>query len=90
MRELAKKGYTSEPHGAIAYRALRDSLKEGEYGLFLGTAHPAKFKEVVEEVLDTELPLPKALADRAELPLLSHYLPADFSPLRGFLMALPK
>ncbi len=89
LRELAAQGYTSEPHGAIAYRLLRDELKEGEFGLFLGTAHPAKFKESVEQILGTTLPLPKELADRAELPLLSHYLPADFSPLRAFLMALP-
>lgn len=89
LRELAALGYTSEPHGAIAYRLLRDELKEGEFGLFLGTAHPAKFKESVEQILGTTLPLPKALADRAELPLLSHYLPADFAPLRAFLMALP-
>ncbi|QBH97464.1 threonine synthase [Limnobaculum zhutongyuii] len=89
LRELAALGYTSEPHGAIAYRLLRDELKDGEFGLFLGTAHPAKFKESVEQILGTTLPLPKALADRAELPLLSHYLPADFAPLRAFLMALP-
>ena len=44
-------GYTSEPHAAIAYRALRDQLQPGEYGLFLGTAHPAKFKESVEAIL---------------------------------------
>lgn len=89
MRELAQLGYLSEPHAAIAYRALRDQLKEGEFGLFLGTAHPAKFKESVEEILGQELPLPKALALRADLPLLSHNLPASFGELRKFLMALP-
>lgn len=90
MRELAKKGYISEPHAAIAYRALRDQLKDGEFGLFIGTAHPAKFKESVEAILGQALPLPKALADRAELPLLSHDLPSDFSEMRKFLMALPE
>lgn len=89
LKELAKLGYTSEPHGAIAYRMLRDGLQAGEYGLFLGTAHPAKFKESVEEILGTELPLPKELADRANLALLSHYLPDNFTQLRTFLMALP-
>ena len=53
------------------------------------TAHPAKFKESVEEILGQELPLPKALALRADLPLLSHNLPASFGELRKFLMALP-
>ncbi|SNY67894.1 threonine synthase [Pantoea sp. GL120224-02] len=86
MRELAEIGYISEPHAAIAYRMLRDNLQEGEFGLFLGTAHPAKFKESVDEILGQELPLPKELAERAELPLLSHNMAADFSELRKFLM----
>jgi len=90
MRELADIGYISEPHAAIAYRALRDQLKEGEFGLFIGTAHPAKFKESVDAILGQELPLPKELDDRADLPLLSHNLPADFSEMRKFLMALPE
>ena len=86
MRELAEIGYISEPHAAIAYRMLRDNLQEGEFGLFLGTAHPAKFKESVDEILGQELPLPKKLAERAELPLLSHNMTADFAELRKFLM----
>ncbi len=90
MRELADIGYISEPHAAIAYRALRDQLQEGEFGLFIGTAHPAKFKESVDAILGQSLPLPKELADRADLPLLSHDLSADFSELRKFLMALPE
>lgn len=88
VRELAQKGYLSEPHGAIAYRVLRDQLQEGEYGLFLGTAHPAKFKEVVEEILGQSIPLPKELAERADMPLLSHYMPDDFTKLRDFLIKL--
>ncbi|KEY57566.1 threonine synthase [Serratia sp. DD3] len=89
MRELAALGYLSEPHAAIAYRVLRDQLQEGEFGLFLGTAHPAKFKESVEAILGQELPLPEALAERAQLPLLSHNMPADFAKMRQFLMTLP-
>ncbi|MBU9857598.1 threonine synthase [Rahnella bonaserana] len=90
MRELANIGYISEPHAAIAYRVLRDQLQPGEFGLFIGTAHPAKFKESVEAILDQDIGLPKELADRADLPLLSHNLPADFSEMRAFLMALPE
>ncbi len=85
MRELNATGYVSEPHAAIAYRALRDQLQPGEYGLFLGTAHPAKFKESVEAILGEQLPLPEALAARADLPLLSHELPADYQQLRAFM-----
>ncbi|EKS7765737.1 threonine synthase [Edwardsiella piscicida] len=89
MRELAALGYVSEPHAAIAYRALRDDLQPGEYGLFLGTAHPAKFQESVETILQRSIPLPQALAARAALPLLSQTLPADFSRLRAALLDRP-
>lgn len=54
--------------------------------MFTGTAHPAKFKESVEEILGTTLDLPKELAERADLPLLSHNLPADFAALRKLMM----
>ena len=86
MRELKQVDYTSEPHAAVAYRALRDQLNPGEYGLFLGTAQPAKFKESVDAILGESLPLPKELAERADLPLLSHNLPADFEALRKLMM----
>ncbi|EKS1844911.1 threonine synthase [Cronobacter muytjensii] len=86
MRELRELGYLSEPHAAVAYRALRDQLRPGEYGLFLGTAHPAKFKESVEAVLGETLPLPPELAERVDLPLLSHSLPADYAALRELMM----
>ncbi|MFP1928969.1 threonine synthase [Lonsdalea quercina] len=90
MHELEALGYTSEPHAAIAYRLLRDQLQPGEYGLFLGTAHPAKFKESVEEILGKTLELPAALAERADLDLLSHHFGPDFAQLRKFLMELPR
>ncbi len=90
MHELDALGYTSEPHAAIAYRLLRDQLQPGEFGLFLGTAHPAKFKESVEEILGKTLDLPEALAQRADLELLSHNFAPNFAQLRQFLMALPE
>ncbi|AUG99371.1 threonine synthase [Prodigiosinella confusarubida] len=90
MLELEALGYTSEPHAAIAYRLLRDQLQPGEFGLFLGTAHPAKFKESVEAILGKTLELPQALAERAELPLLSHHFAPEFAALRKFLMELPR
>ncbi|WP_392566555.1 threonine synthase [Utexia brackfieldae] len=85
---LNQKGYLSEPHGAIAYRVLRDQLQSGEYGLFLGTAHPAKFREVVEGILGHDITLPKELAERADMTLLSHNMKSDFTVLRDFLMTL--
>ncbi|MGL4277532.1 MAG: threonine synthase, partial [Morganella morganii] len=90
MRDLAAKGYISEPHAAIAYRQLRSDLQPGEYGIFLGTAHPAKFLESVEAILGSKLPLPAELAERADLPLLSAVLPADFAALRDYMLKTVK
>ncbi|MCU6396767.1 threonine synthase, partial [Enterobacter quasiroggenkampii] len=90
MRDLAAKGYISEPHAAIAYRLLRSDLQPGEYGIFLGTAHPANFLESVEAILGSKLPLPAELAERADLPLLSAVLPADFAALRDYLLKTVK
>ncbi len=44
------------------------------------------FKESVEAILGETLDLPKELAERADLPLLSHNLPADFAALRKLMM----
>ncbi|MGX2950978.1 threonine synthase [Ursidibacter sp. B-7004-1] len=81
------EGYLCEPHGAIAYQVLKDQLQEGETGIFLCTAHPAKFKESVERILDIELPLPEALDKHNKLPLLSDVMENDFAKLREYLLA---
>ena len=88
LKSLHQQGYISEPHAAVAYYGLQQSLKTGETGLFLGTAHPAKFKSTVEEILAIELPLPKELAHCAIKADLSHELAADFKQLEEFLYRL--
>ena len=85
---LFEQGYTSEPHAAVAYHGLHQSLKEGETGVFLGTAHPAKFKSTVEEILNIDLPLPEELAQCVVKDDLSHELVADFKLLEEFLYRL--
>ena len=81
------EGYLCEPHGAIAYQALKDQLQAGETGIFLCTAHPAKFKESVERILGIELPLPEALDKHNKMELLSDTMAADFAQLRAYLLA---
>lgn len=81
------EGYLCEPHGAIAYQVLKDQLQAGETGIFLCTAHPAKFKESVERILEIELPLPEALDKHNKMALLSDTMPADFAKLREYLLA---
>lgn len=80
------EGYLCEPHGAIAYQVLKDQLQAGETGIFLCTAHPAKFKESVERILGIELPLPEALDKHNKMELLSDTMAADFAQLRNYLL----
>ncbi|GHX51703.1 threonine synthase [Vibrio cholerae] len=86
VQELYDLGYLCEPHGSIAYRVLEEQRQPQETGLFLCTAHPAKFKEVVDEILGTDIALPAPLAKHAEMELLSQELNADFAALRALLV----
>ncbi|MGB2740678.1 MAG: threonine synthase [Cognaticolwellia sp.] len=87
MIQLAKLGYISEPHAAVAYRALQYNALDSEFGVFLGTAHPAKFKEIVESTLGQPIGLPKELADCASETILSTTSSTDFAELRAYLLA---
>ena len=63
-RETMKKiydssGYVAEPHGAVGYLGLKKyGLQENEFGVFLETAHPVKFLDVVESTLPVKVPIP--------------------------------
>ncbi len=85
VKDLHALGYLCEPHGAIAYRVLDEQLAPEETGLFLCTAHPAKFKEVVDEVLQLDIELPAPLAKHAAMALLSEDLDNDFDALKSVL-----
>ncbi len=54
--------YILDPHGACGYQALMEGLKDGEIGVFCETAHPAKFKEKVDEILGIDVEIPERLA----------------------------
>jgi threonine synthase len=54
-------GYLLDPHGACGYRALTEGLKEGETGLFLETAHPAKFLDTVQGIIGAPVEIPAKL-----------------------------
>ncbi|TNG94673.1 threonine synthase [Pasteurellaceae bacterium USgator11] len=86
LQAMQAKGYLCEPHGAIAYDTLNADLQAGETGIFLCTAHPAKFKESVDRILGLDLPLPQALDKHNKLPLLSDEMANDFSLLRTYLL----
>jgi threonine synthase len=87
MLQLLRLGYISEPHAAVAYKALQYLTSDDEFGVFLGTAHPAKFKDVVESIIGQPIALPKALADCAGEKILSETMADDFAQLKQYLLA---
>ena len=79
-------GYVLDPHGACGYQALKDNLKDGETGVFLETAHPAKFKEKVDAILSTDIEIPTRLADFMKGKKQSLEMAAEFSAFKQFLL----
>lgn len=86
MLKLQSLGYIAEPHTAIAYAALADSLQDGEQGVFISTAHPAKFIETVESTLRINLPLPKELDRVKDQENLSVTITKDTSKFNQLLL----
>ena len=88
MRQLYQNGYVSEPHAAVAAAALTNSLLPDETGVFLGTAHPAKFKDAVDKTLGIAVKLPPALQAVADKTVLSAKLPPEFDRLKSHLLSI--
>lgn len=82
MKEVWKKDhYLLDPHGACGFRALAEGLQPGETGVFLETAHPAKFKDTVEQIIGEEVEIPAKLqafmsGEKKSLPMSKEF--ADF------------
>lgn len=89
MQECYKSsGYILDPHGACGYQALKELLKPDETGVFCETAHPAKFKEKVDEILNTNIEIPERLAAFMRGTKLSIPMSKDFKTFKKFLMKL--
>lgn len=87
MRDChATTGYVLDPHGACGYRALKEQLKTGEVGVFDETAHPAKFRDTVEDIISAEVALPDRLAAFMRGTKQSISLPKDFAAFKSFLL----
>lgn len=85
---MEETGYILDPHGAVGYLGLRNFLKmnPGEYvGIFLETAHPGKFKSVVDEVLGIDLELPDRLLEFMKGKKKAEGLPNDYVAFREYL-----
>ena len=88
MAEVLKAtGYELDPHGAVGYSALRDHLNAGELGLFLETAHPAKFIDTVEKYTGKRVEIPARLQKFAEGTKQTVKIKADYTELKNRLLA---
>jgi threonine synthase len=90
-------GYTLDPHGAVGYLALeryladagkppQNTAGDSPKGIFLETAHPVKFYDVVEPVLNQTIPLPGAVKEIIDLPKKSTLMNVSFDELKDFLL----
>ena len=81
-------GYVLDPHGACGYQGLVESaLTKEETGLFLETAHPAKFKSIVDRVLGIDLEIPDKLKAFMSGKKQSVNLGRDFDGFKQYLMS---
>ena len=87
MRQCySETGYVLDPHGACGYRALQENLKPGEVGVFCETAHPAKFKEKVDDILGIDIEIPARLHAFMEGQKQSVEMSKDFADFKTYLM----
>ncbi len=83
-----KCGYLLDPHGAVGYLALKKYLKHHQgVGAFLGTAHPAKFYDSVQPLIDKPIKLPGSLKATLDQPKQATLMDASFDALKGYLKA---
>lgn len=83
---LQETGYQLDPHGACGYKALQEGLQEGEVGFFLETAHPAKFKQTVDDICGGDVAIPERLRAFMEGTKQSVQLSKEFSEFKAYLM----
>lgn len=87
MRDCyARTGYVLDPHGACGYRALKEQLQPSEVGIFLETAHPAKFKDTVDGILGIDLPIPEKLQAFMRGQKQSVPMTRDFADFKAYLL----
>ena len=79
--------YILDPHGACGYQALADGLNPGEIGVFCETAHPAKFKEKVDDILGIDVAIPDRLAAFMKGEKRSVPMTKDFADFKKYLLS---
>jgi len=84
----SQTGYLLDPHGACGYRALKEGLTVNETGVFLETAHPAKFLETVEGIIGEKVEIPFKLQEFMKGEKKSIPLSKDFETFKNYLLSL--
>ena len=81
--------YLMDPHGSVGYIALQEYLlaHPGSKGMFLETAHPVKFYDVVEPIIHTPVPIPASVNAVLQNTKVAHTMAADYAQLKEYLMA---
>ena len=79
--------YILDPHGACGYQALKEQLQPNEVGIFLETAHPAKFKEKVDDILGIDVTIPDRLAAFMRGEKQSVPMSKDFADFKQYLLS---
>lgn len=79
-------GYQLDPHGACGYQALKDGLNAGETGVFLETAHPAKFLETVENIIGDKIDIPEKLKEFMKGEKQSQPMSKNFVDFKNYLL----
>ncbi|MBK9255276.1 MAG: threonine synthase [Saprospiraceae bacterium] len=86
LKEMYDKfTYIGDPHGAIGYKSLQN-LKDNETGIFLETAHPAKFLDTVENALGTKISIPERLAVLLDKEKKSQILSPDYKSFKEYMI----
>ena len=85
---LKENNYLTDPHGACGYLALKSGLSGNENGIFLETAHPAKFKETVESIIGQPVEIPEKLQAFMKGTKQSTAMSSDFETFKTYLMEL--
>ncbi|MDL2222121.1 threonine synthase [Parabacteroides sp. OttesenSCG-928-N08] len=87
-RVYTSYNYLLDPHGACGYQALEKHLQKGETGIFLETAHPAKFKDTVDRILQSDIEIPTKLQAFMKGEKQSIELPKAFAPFKEYLLSI--
>ena len=96
IKKVVKKvynntGYMMDPHGACGFESLNEKLMENQVGVFLETAHPAKFLETMEEILGKDkIEIPDKLKEFMIGKKKSIRLNSDYNKFRKFLENIGK